>query len=102
MSAEQPPDSNRVVKQFLPQVLDKTVVALPLQKLIDEQPDALHDVIIDLNLEFPKGPGSGATTNSKYIEQAQQKLNVREGQVENPRRMCDTSMSLPHSTEGHS
>ena len=55
MSAEQPPDSNRVVGQFLPQVLDKTVIALPLQKLIDEQPEALHDVIIDLNLEFPKG-----------------------------------------------
>ena len=82
MSAEQPPDSNRVVRQFLPQVLDKTVIALPLQKLIDEQPDALHDVIIDLNLEFPKGRAAAQRQIRKYIKQAQQKLNARTGQVE--------------------
>ena len=82
MSAELPPDSNRVVRQFLPQVLDKTVIALPLQKLIDEQPDALHDVIIDLNLEFPKGRAAAQRQIRKYIEQAQQKLTAREGHVE--------------------
>ena len=84
MSAEQPPDSNRVVRQFLPEVLDKTVIALPLQKLIDEQPDALQDVIIDLNLEFPKGRGAAQQQIRKYIKQAQRKLDVREGQVEEP------------------
>ena len=82
MSAEQPPDSNRVVRQFLPQVLDKTVIALPLQKLIDEQPDALHDVIIDLNLEFPKGRAAAQRQIRKYIKQAQKKLKARAGQVE--------------------
>ena len=82
MSAEQPPDSNRVVRQFLPQVLDKTVIAFPLQKLIDEQPDALHDVIIDLNLEFPKGRAAAQRQIRKYIKQAQKKLNARAGQVE--------------------
>ena len=82
MSAEQPPDSNRVVRQFLPQVLDKTVIALPLQKLIDEQPDALHDVIIDLNLEFPKGRAAAQEQIREYIKQAKKKVKARAGQVE--------------------
>jgi subtilisin family serine protease len=81
MSAE-PPDSNRVVRQFLPEVLDKTVIALPLQKLIDEKPDALHEVIIDLNLEFPKGRAAAQRQIRKYIEEAQKKLKVPEGRVE--------------------
>jgi hypothetical protein len=55
MSAELPPDSNRVVRQFLPQVLDKTVIAFPLQKLIYDQFDAFQYFIIYLNLVFPKG-----------------------------------------------
>ena len=82
MSAELPPDSNRVVRQFLPEVLDKTVIAFPLQKLIDEQPDALHDVIIDLNLEFPKGRAAAQQQIRKCIKRAQRKLECAKGQDE--------------------
>ena len=94
MSAEQPPDSNRVVKQFLPQVLDKTVIALPLQKLIDEQPDALHDVIIDLNLEFPKGRGAAQRQIRKISSRLSGSSMCEKAELKSPRRMCDTSMFL--------
>ena len=96
MSAEQPPDSNRVVKQFLPQVLDKTVIALPLQKLIDEQPDALHDVIIDLNLEFQKAAVRRSNKFGSISSRLIGSSRCEKAKSKSPMRMCDTSMSLPH------
>ena len=41
---------------FDPKTLDRTVIALPLlQQLAEQGDDAVFDVIIDLNLNFPGG-----------------------------------------------
>ena len=40
---------------FTPEVLDRTVIAVPLLKDIEREPDEPHDIIIDLNLDFPGG-----------------------------------------------
>jgi serine protease AprX len=59
------PESDPTQKPFTPEVLDKTVIAVPLleilkleKKQLQEDPNrkpAVHSVIIDLNLEYPKG-----------------------------------------------
>jgi subtilisin family serine protease len=43
---------------FTPAVLDRTVIAVPLLREIEREPDQFHDVIIDLNLDFPGGQRS--------------------------------------------
>lgn len=43
---------------FTPDQLDKSVIALPLLQVLEEyqtEPDKLHAVVIDLNLEYPNG-----------------------------------------------
>ena len=52
-----PPQSG---KPFDPLVLDKTVIAIPLLEQIQEENEdraerIIHNVIIDLNLEYPAG-----------------------------------------------
>ncbi len=45
-------------RPFEPKALDKTVIALPLLQQLDQaerEPDKLHAVVIDLNVEFPDG-----------------------------------------------
>ena len=59
------PESDPTQKPFTPEVLDKTVIAVPLleilkveKKQLQEDPNrkpAVHSVIIDLNLEYPQG-----------------------------------------------
>ncbi len=40
---------------FTPAVLDRTVIAVPLLRQIEEEPHQRHHVIIDLNLDYPGG-----------------------------------------------
>src|SRR5437763_1213575 len=53
-------ESDPKEKPFLPQNLDRTVIAIPLLKDLKREdkgkkPPEAHDVIIDLNLEYPGG-----------------------------------------------
>jgi serine protease AprX len=58
-------DSDPKRKPFVPENLDRTVIAIPLLKILEkerdelkahsEQPPKAHPVIIDLNLEYPQG-----------------------------------------------
>jgi subtilisin family serine protease len=52
--------SNPTSKPFVPENLDRTVIAIPLLKDLKDEDDGItpprpHKVIIDLNLEFPGG-----------------------------------------------
>jgi len=52
-------ESNPKEKPFLPKSLDRTVIAIPLLKTLRREdkgkaPEA-HDIIIDLNLQYPEG-----------------------------------------------
>lgn len=59
------PQSNPEKKPFVPEILDKTVIAVPLLEILRKEDAALekdpqlqpraHPVIIDLNLEYPGG-----------------------------------------------
>jgi subtilisin family serine protease len=59
-------ESNPQEKPFLPTSLDRTVIAIPLLKDLKREdkgkkdPEA-HDVIIDLNLEYPEGREAART-----------------------------------------
>ena len=60
---------------FVPEVLDKTVISVPLLKILqDEQPEAngrpaVHDVVIDLNLEYRQGRAEARKRAIQLIEQ---------------------------------
>lgn len=48
--------SNPKKLPFLPKILDKTVIAIPLLTILEQaDPQVLQPVIIDLNLEYPGG-----------------------------------------------
>ena len=59
------PQSNPKGKPFLPENLDRTVIAIPLLKTLRDEEEAdnigapkapkVHSIVIDLNLEFPGG-----------------------------------------------
>jgi serine protease AprX len=56
MAKKRRPQSDPTKKPFTPETLDRTIIAIPLLDKIAK--DGLHkpqDVIIDLNLEYPKG-----------------------------------------------
>jgi hypothetical protein len=68
--------SNPETKPFVPAILDKTVIAVPLLKMLKEDPDKVYSVIIDLNLEYsgtPRGPGEhvagGRIAAKKRVEE---------------------------------
>src|SRR4051812_3296332 len=44
-------------RAFMPEVLESTIIAIPLLDKLQEKggPDELYDIIIDLNLEYPGG-----------------------------------------------
>jgi serine protease AprX len=52
---------------FTPEVLDKTVIAIPLLHLIRQSPGAAQDVIIDLNLEYTSGRKMASERVSQLI-----------------------------------
>lgn len=63
------PSSNPDKTGFTPEVLDKTIIAIPLLKDIkDKGVDALFDIIIDLNLNFPGGRKEASMQVIKLIE----------------------------------
>ena len=59
------PASDPKSKPFEPQALDRTVIAIPLLRILEKEiadrqkdpslPPQAHPVVIDLNLEFPEG-----------------------------------------------
>src|SRR5262245_12151846 len=56
MAKKRRPQSDPTKKPFTPETLDRTIIAIPLLDKMAK--DGLHkpqDVIIDLNLEYPKG-----------------------------------------------
>ena len=62
-------------KPFLPQTLDRTVIAIPLLEALKAEPDRPHAVIIDLNLEYPGGRDGARQwvqeTIEKFIAEAE-------------------------------
>lgn len=50
-----PPDIAKRPKRFDPDVLTRSVIAIPLLQDIEANPEAEHPVIIDLNLDHPEG-----------------------------------------------
>jgi serine protease AprX len=67
-------------KPFLPDILDKTVIAVPLLEILKaeqaqlekdpERQPQIHSIIIDLNLEFPKGREAARLAVMEMIEEA--------------------------------
>jgi hypothetical protein len=49
------PENRSDRREFLPKVLDRTVIAIPLLEELDEDGDKPFDIIIDLNLVYHKG-----------------------------------------------
>jgi len=49
------PASNPEKKPFYPEVLDRTVIAIPLLRALKKNAAKRSDIIIDLNLDYPEG-----------------------------------------------
>jgi serine protease AprX len=49
------PESGKRRSGFVPDVLDSSVIAFPLMEQLKREPDRLHHVVIDLNLNYPGG-----------------------------------------------
>jgi len=49
------PDGGNRRAGFVPDVLDSSVIAFPLMERLKNEPDRLHHVVIDLNLNYPGG-----------------------------------------------
>ncbi|SAL02156.1 serine metalloprotease MrpA [Caballeronia pedi] len=64
------PDTSPGQMGFTPEVLDKTVIAIPLLHLIRQAPGAAEDVIIDLNLEYTSGRRDAALRVANLIDEA--------------------------------
>jgi serine protease AprX len=69
------PQSDPEKKPFNPEVLDRTVIAIPLLKQLraeeeNKQPRKPHGVIIDLNLEYRGGREAARARVTKLIQQA--------------------------------
>ncbi len=66
--ASKKPPKEREAPSFDPKILDRTVIAIPLLRQLEEEPPAaapiLHAVIIDLNLDFPGGRDAAR----RYVE----------------------------------
>jgi hypothetical protein len=57
-------NSSDEVEGFVPDVLDSTIIALPLLAKLKQEPNP-HNVVIDLNLEYPGGRNK-ARTRAKH------------------------------------
>ena len=69
------PDSGKQRSGFLPDVLDSSVIAFPLMDLLKNEPNRLHHVVIDLNLNYPGGREEASTQVKKLFDQAQKEPN---------------------------
>lgn len=73
------PESDPQKKPFVPEILDRTAIAIPLLKELKAEAEAIgkgeqsarkvYDVIIDLHLEFPGGRDSARERVKKLIEE---------------------------------
>src|SRR5215510_9398736 len=72
--AGDPMDEDPTQKPFTPEVLDKTVIAIPLLEILRKEgkrkPRALHPIIIDINLEYREGRGAARERITKEIASA--------------------------------
>jgi len=55
---------------FVPDVLDSSVIAFPLMERLKNEPDRLHHVVIDLNLNYPGGRERARARIDELFEQA--------------------------------
>lgn len=68
-SSKQPQD-NPEAKPFTPEILDRTIIAIPLlDKLKAAAPDDVFDVIIDVNLDFPGGRQKARELISEWVDE---------------------------------
>jgi serine protease AprX len=75
-------ESDPTKKPFTPEVLDKTVIAIPLLDLLKAedslpQPQPPQPVIIDINLEYRDGPATARARIKEYIATAIQQYGTR-------------------------
>lgn len=64
------PQSDPTRKPFTPETLDRTVVALPLlDRIAKDGPDAVQNVIIDVNLEYPGGRDAAREQLGRWIDE---------------------------------
>ena len=68
------PDSDPEKKPFLPEILDRTVIAIPLLRELENAGQKLIPVIIDLNLEFRGGRNAARQRLSELIEEASKRV----------------------------
>jgi len=64
---------------FVPDVLDSSVIAFPLMERLKNEPDRLHHIVIDLNLNYPGGREEARKRATTLIEQAIESTNESEG-----------------------
>src|SRR5262245_36187642 len=56
---------------FTPEVLDKTIISIPLLRQLDDpEKGPLHAVVIDLNLDFVDGRAAARKETIRLINQA--------------------------------
>jgi serine protease AprX len=65
-----PAQSDPTEKPFTPETLDRTIIAIPLLEQIKKDgPDAVQNVIIDVNLEYREGRKEARKTLEKWVRQ---------------------------------
>ena len=88
------PQSNPQKKPFTPEVLDRTVIAIPLlERLRAEKAEEakareagqtftpkVHPIIIDLNLEYPGGRKLAKDTVQAWVKDAVERVGTQSGQ----------------------
>jgi serine protease AprX len=67
------PDGGKRRAGFVPDVLDSSVIAFPLMERLKNEPDRLHHVVIDLNLNYPGGREEARARVTELFGQAQEK-----------------------------
>jgi serine protease AprX len=66
------PESGKRRSGFVPDVLDSSVIAFPLMEQLKREPDRLHHVVIDLNLNYPGGREEARARVGELLRQADQ------------------------------
>jgi serine protease AprX len=61
MESSNLPEGDPEQKPFDPEVLDRTVIAVPLLRMLKKRPNDTYDVIIDLNLDYREGSATART-----------------------------------------
>jgi serine protease AprX len=69
------PESGKQRAGFMPDVLDSSVIAYPLMERLKNEPNRLHHVVIDLNLNYPGGREKARARVKKLFDKAQEDPN---------------------------